>query len=276
MSLKWTIFTQIWPTFSPKPLIQSVSSTQEAIQPAFNQNAYSSQPDICEFLSILGLLDLIQKPKHNQKDHFEPIDGHLDYGGHLVLLRIIPSFQLLGSVTCLCHVLAYWAYLSQCRSRKITRNITLSPSAAILDYGSHLVCLKIMHIIIVFYLSGSVTCLCDVLSILISLDQIQNLQNHQNDHFEPIGGHFGLWRPSCFLRNIQIIIVLQLLGSVTCLCDVLSTLGLLDPIQNPKHHENDHFELTRQPFLNMAAILFFKNHPNDHFSLVIQQCGMYV
>ena len=143
MSLKWTIFTQIWPTFSPKPLIQSVSSTQEAIQPAFNQNAYSSQPDICEFLSILGLLDLIQKPKHNQKDHFEPIDGHLDYGGHLALLRIIPSFQLLGSVTRLCHVLA----------------------------------------------------------ILGILDPIQKPKNHQKYHVEPIGGHFGLWQPSCLFEN---------------------------------------------------------------------------
>ena len=116
---------------------------------------------------------------------------------------------------------------------------------------------------------GSLTYLCHVLSRLGLLDPIQRQKHHQNDHFWPIGGHFGFWQPSCFFGNHPNHHYILFIGSLTYLCHVLSRLGLLSSIQKPKHHQNDHFWPIGGHFGFWQPSCFFGNHPNHHYILFI-------
>jgi hypothetical protein len=59
-----------------------------------------------------------------------------------------PFILLIGSVTCLCHVLSRLGLLAQFRRQNITRMTIFCLSAAILYSGGHFVSLEIIEIII--------------------------------------------------------------------------------------------------------------------------------
>ena len=136
--------------------------------------------------------------------------------------------------------------------------------------------LKIIQIIIVAQLFGNGACLSDFLFILGLIGQFQKQKHHQNVHFGPIGGHFGFWRPFCFFKNHPYHQCILVLGSVPCLCDVLSRLGLINPTQKPKHHKNGHFQPIGGHFESWRPSCFFKNHPNQSSMIVLVYGPMFV
>ena len=119
---------------------------------------------------------------------------------HLTKTRIPPSLIYVNFYP-------YCAYLTQFRSQNTIRKTILSPSAAILImagiffflgsslFFSYFCFFVVWHVYAMFYPYWA----------YLTQFRIQNIT--KMTILSPIGGHFGFWRPSCFLKIIQIIIV---------------------------------------------------------------------